>query len=231
MDLKLLDGFSLVDEGLPVTTTLGCQRLLTLLAFRDCLPRSTAAGILWPESTEARALANLRTALWQLGSRRAETVATDDHRLRLCPTVDVDVRALTEWTTRICESAEPAEDDLDTSRAGTGELLPGWDDDWVEFERERLRVLRLHAFEILAIRLGRCGRYSAAIQVALETIRLDPLRESAHHALILVHLSEGNVVEAVRDFRVLRTLLRDELGVAPSPRLCALLAASGVGSP
>jgi hypothetical protein len=48
------------------------------------------------------------------------------------------------------------------------------------------------------------------------------LRESAHRVLIVAHLWEGNVVEAVRQFESLRWL-RDELSVEPSPGLVALL--------
>ncbi len=105
------------------------------------------------------------------------------------------------------------------------ELLPGWCDDWVVFERERLRQLLMHALEVLATRLAVEGRFAAAIAASLEAVRMEPLRESAHEALITVHLAEGNVVEAVRQYQRLRLLLRSELRLEPSPRLAALVPA------
>lgn len=221
-DLILLDCFTLRYDGMSVATGLGGQRLLALLALRGRLPRTALAGTLWPNSTDARALASLRTALWQLGRRRPSPVETDHDHLSLRPAVVVDVHVVTGWASRIADGAAP-DDDLDLSFAGGGELLPGWYEDWVQFERERLRQMRLHALENVAVQLGQRRRYAAAIQTALEAIRLDPLRESAHRTLIGVHLSEGNVVEAVRNFDAFRCMLRAELGVEPSPRLRALV--------
>jgi DNA-binding SARP family transcriptional activator len=50
-------------------------------------------------------------------------------------------------------------------------------------------------------------------------VRAEPLRESAHRALVMVHLHEGNYGEALRQYQRCRALLHDELGIDPSPRL------------
>jgi DNA-binding SARP family transcriptional activator len=52
---------------------------------------------------------------------------------------------------------------------------------------------------------------------------VEPLRESAHGALIKSFIAEGNVNEAVKDFYRFRDLLRAELGVDPSPQLTNLV--------
>ncbi len=69
---------------------------------------------------------------------------------------------------------------------------------------------------------GQAG-HADAIQAALAAIRLEPLRETAHRTLIEIHLAEGNWSEARRHFLRCSQLLRDELGVAPSPSICRLL--------
>jgi DNA-binding SARP family transcriptional activator len=51
------------------------------------------------------------------------------------------------------------------------------------------------------------------------------LRESAHRALIRVHLAEGNRFEAQRQYDLCRRLLRDRLDIEPSPQLEALFEA------
>src|SRR4029077_344554 len=106
----------------------------------------------------------------------------------------------------------------------TGELLPDWYDDWVMVERERLRQLSLHALEALAEQLLEVGRLGAALEAALEAVAMEPLRESAHRLLIRIHLAEGNGAEAIRESELCGRLLRDQLGLEPSPQLARLVA-------
>lgn len=103
------------------------------------------------------------------------------------------------------------------------ELLPGWYEDWVIFERERLRHLGMHALEAAARRLTAQGDYPAALDAALHAVRREPLRESAHRAVILVHLAENNVVEALRAYKRFRILLVEQVGVEPSAGLTELV--------
>jgi DNA-binding SARP family transcriptional activator len=90
-------------------------------------------------------------------------------------------------------------------------------------ERERFHQLRLHALEALCDRLITAGRYGEAIDAGLAVVAAEPLRESAHRALIKAHLAEGNHGEAYRQYQLCREILRDELGVEPSNALRALL--------
>jgi DNA-binding SARP family transcriptional activator len=54
-------------------------------------------------------------------------------------------------------------------------------------------------------------------------VRAEPLRESAHAALIQVHVAEGNQSEALREFTHYRALLNAELGLEPTLRLRRLI--------
>jgi DNA-binding SARP family transcriptional activator len=67
------------------------------------------------------------------------------------------------------------------------------------------------------------GRYGEAVQAAYGAVRADPLRESAHRAVVRVHLAEGNLGEAVHAYDSFRTRLADELGVTPTPQMSQLL--------
>jgi DNA-binding SARP family transcriptional activator len=104
-----------------------------------------------------------------------------------------------------------------------GELLPAWYDDWVLLERERLRQLRLHALEVLADKLVCERRYGEAVQAAYAAVRTEPLRESAHRAVVRVHMTEGNIVEAARAYAAYRDMLDHELGVAPTTQMEELM--------
>lgn len=103
------------------------------------------------------------------------------------------------------------------------DLLPTWDEQWLVIERERQRQLRMHALEALSGSLCDARRYPEAITAALAAVRAEPLRESSQRALIAAHAGEGNVSEAVRQLDAYRRLLDEELGIAPSAQLEAIV--------
>ena len=115
--------------------------------------------------------------------------------LSLARSVRVDVRELTEWAQRMLDPRSEADAATVPDVGLRGELLPGWYDDWVLLERERLRQLRMHALEALAEKLADAGRYGEAVQAAYAAVVAEPLRESAHRAVVRVHLVEGNLAE------------------------------------
>ncbi|KAB1942900.1 SARP family transcriptional regulator [Micromonospora sp. ALFpr18c] len=228
--LRLLGGFGLERDGRAVAVPQGARRLLAYLGVRPRCARSEAAGTLWPGSHEDRARANLRTMLWRLHRVTPEPLVEEQDRLTLAAGVTSDVATLTAAAAALLTGVTPVDAAPDVSALGTGELLPGWYDDWVLTERERLRQTRLYALEALAERLTAQGRYSEAVQVALTAVQLEPLRESATRALIAVHLAERNINEAVRRFELFRADLGRELGVGPTPWLEHLVRAGTAGA-
>ena len=48
-------------------------------------------------------------------------------------------------------------------------------------------------------------------------VELDPFRETAYQLLMKMHAAAGDRAAALRVFAKCRELLRDELGVSPSP--------------
>ncbi|MGH3516110.1 MAG: AfsR/SARP family transcriptional regulator [Haloechinothrix sp.] len=227
--LRLLGGFRLELAGADVNVPVNGQRLLAYLSIRGLVPRADVAGTLWPDVTEHNAYGSLRTTMWRLHRIGAALVETAGSSLALSPQVSVDVREFADTAHSVLRhpvpTGGPVMDAELRALSVAADLLPGWYDDWVIFERERLRQLRLHTLEALATGLAEQRRYAAALDTALEAIRLEPLRESAHRVAIGIHLAEGNVAEAMRHFRFVRDLLRSELGVEPSGELIGLLPA------
>ena len=231
VEVRLMDGFELVAGGEPIPCPLTAQRLVAFLGLHDRpLQRLFVAGRLWTDSNEERALASLRSAIYRANHPGIALVRVVDSRLALEPGVVVDIRDAAAHAHRLADGSAGASD-CSVGRLLGGELLPDWYDDWLIIERERFRQVRLHGLEALSARLVERERYGEAAEAALAAIAGEPMRESAHRALIRVHLAEGNVSEALRHFELFRRMLADELALAPSPRLVVFMEqlASGDG--
>jgi DNA-binding SARP family transcriptional activator len=98
-------------------------------------------------------------------------------------------------------------------------LLQGHDRPWLDEWRRRLDDVRVRGLECFAAaRLGLGGpTLPQAADCARRLIELAPFRETGHQILMEALERSGNVAEALRAYDRLRVLLRDELGVAPSP--------------
>lgn len=223
--LFLLSGFRLERGDVAVDPPLSSKRLVAYLAVNGGGSRAVVAGRLWSDVSEDRAHASLRTAIWRVRRTIADVLEIKSEHLSLARSVIVDVRALEDraQALRRC-STHLSEDNLDLAGLIGGELLPGWCDDWVLFERERVRQLQFHALESLSRRLVEQGRHGEALETALHAVRLEPLRESGHGCVLAAHLAEGNVAEAVRHYATVRRLFSAELGLAPTTALTDLLA-------
>ncbi|MEV6158468.1 bacterial transcriptional activator domain-containing protein [Nonomuraea sp. NPDC052129] len=82
----------------------------------------------------------------------------------------------------------------------------------------------MHALEALARRLCRLGRHLDALEAAFAAITGEPLRESAHAALIEIFLAEGNVAQARRQLERYAALLWSEMAIRPSAELTKVVA-------
>lgn len=222
--LQLLGKFALRQGETQILLPMCTQRLVAFLAIQGSAPRPVIMGTLWPDVGEPYARASLRTAIWRLHRCAPLLIRADGDVLVLSPEVGVDSRQVAEAAQFILQNSGQSVVSRLIVRAG-GELLPGWYDDWVIFERERLRQLRLHVLDALAERLTAQARYAEALDAAIECTRIEPLRESSNRLIILIHLAEDNVAEAVRHYEFFRELLRIELGIEPSSRLAGLLPA------
>lgn len=211
--------------------------LLVYLAWRcDRLhPRETLVELLWPEEPldvgRARfrqALSSLRGILEPPGVRPGTILVADRLQAGLAPgCVTTD---LAEFETSLAAAAHGSVEERAAAltRADElcrGELLPGYYDEWILAERQRLAEAHREALGQLGDLEAARGDLSGAIAHARRTIRLDPLDEEGHRRLIRLLLEQSRPDDALRQYRSLEQTLREELDASPAPATRRLLEA------
>ena len=223
-DVRLLDGFCCRVGDTDVVLPHSTQRLLALLGLNErSASRAELSRTLWPGVDHDKALAALRTTVWRL-KRACPGVVIQDAGCGLRLVADVDVRNLINASRRILDRSRPmsSADLLDGSLLAVFrscvDLLPGWYDDWVMFHRERLVTIRVEVLRAAATRLMDDGCLPEALDLGLAAVGAEPLDERTHMLVAAVHLAQGNVSEAVRQYHLCARVFARELGVRPSER-------------
>ena len=188
--------------------------------------RDELVDALWPEQPPAATDAALSALLSKLRPLLPAGTLTGRSELHLTLPADafVDLEVAREAIHR-AESAlaqqqwhkawGASQGPLFTARRG---FLPDEDADWITEVRHQLDALYLRALECYArASLGVGGtELAAAERAGRELTARSPYRESGYRHLMQAFARTGNTAEALRTYEQLRTLLREELGVAPS---------------
>jgi TolB-like protein/DNA-binding SARP family transcriptional activator len=229
--IALLGGLEIAGEAAARTTlTRKARALIAYLALRGVRgqSREKLAELLWGNSAEEQARANLRQALSSirkaLNGDGTVYLVTDGDQISLAgPDIDLDV-ALFE---RLVAEATP--DALKRAAAlYKGDLLDGFSlkedsfEAWVRAERERLRHLASDALTKLIAHCDEVGDTERCVETAARLLTLDPLRETAHRILMRAYAAQGRHASALKQFEACRDILKRELGVEPEPETVAL---------
>lgn len=213
--VTLLGHFGLLLDGRSVDLPLTTQRVVAVVALGGDQGRSRLAGRLWPDVTEVRARASLRSAICQVRQAAPDLLACNGS-VHLGPDVTVDTAGLDRAGHRVMAGLPNDPTDRTLRRMCERELLPDWDDEWLVPERERIQQVRLRVLEGLACSAVERGLHGLAIDHCLAALRVDPLRETAHRVLIRTHLAEGNPAAALRAYRECVEVLDAEFGIEPT---------------
>jgi len=230
LELHLLGGFAArAGAALP---PLGrkAQLLLAYLALRpgEAQTREKIIGILWSDRGDRQARGSLRqelTALRRLlGGIDPPPVVIDGERLLLdAATVAVDVG---QFEQLIQSDATP---DLERAVAlYRGPFLDGLAvrdaacEEWLQHERERLRLLMLGVLDRLLARQLKSGALARATATADVILAHDPLREDTHRTLMQLHAAQGRHSLALKQYQACSEVLARELGVEPEPETVRL---------
>lgn len=224
--VNLLGGFEVTAGGRSWDMPSSCQRLLVYLVLRGRPQhRTVVAGSLWPDKTEGRAAANLRASLWRLPTPAGvNLVDSTGPSIQVSRELAIDVREAEAVGWALVADPTSLVNEVDSSLF-LQELLPGWYDDWVMFERERVAQLQVRFLEALTYALVERDRLTKALDIALRLVNVDPLREASQRALLTVYRAEGSFEQARRQFETYRQLIQDTFGCDPSPTLRSMVIA------
>ena len=97
-----------------------------------------------------------------------------------------------------------------------GELLEGWYQDWVIYERERFQSMYMALLDKLLTYSEANGEYEAGLGYGMQILRYDRAREQTHRQLMRLHYLAGNRSAAIHQYESCVAALRDELDVTPA---------------
>lgn len=224
--ISLLGPFDVQIDGKPMEPVRSHKErwLLALLVLRHGreVSREWLAETLWPDSRIDQSRAYLRQSLYLLkkgmGAQAERLQSLTVHSLRLdLHGSDVDVVAFDAAIVRGDAAALQAAIAL-----YTGPFLEGCTEAWAEDERRSREHSWLQALEQAADSERAQGRWREAGSLLRRLIRQDPLRESAHRALMETLADDGDYAAMTIAYRELRILLRQEVNADPSPESIAL---------
>ena len=231
LQIQLLNGFQIKADGeaLDGFHQPRLQALLAYLLLNRGTPQSRRqiAFHFWPDSAEKQARTNLRGLLLSLRRTLPDDETYLDQTSESVRWIEDAPYSLDVAT---FESAVAEAQDVDQRSAKqaalqqaidayTGELLPGFYDEWILVERERLANLYQAALTQLAELYEEEREYPVALALTQTLLAQDPLSEVAHQRLIHLYLLNEDRAAALRAYHDCATLLREELGVDPGPAI------------
>jgi DNA-binding SARP family transcriptional activator len=208
--------------------------LLALLLLRGhhSHHREKLATLLWPESSPECAAHSLRTTLWRLRQALEPQGVARGTYLSNARTAEIAFNWDSEFAVDVLEfqtilghcdaTRAPAASDAELAdlenalRLYEGELLEGHCDDWVVYERERMRDLFIRGLCYMMREQARRNEFTQAIDCGRRVLAEDPLHEAVHRELMELYVCLGQRAEAIRLYEQLNLTLETELEVAPA---------------
>lgn len=244
LSISLFGGIEVILDGKPIIA-FGTNKAKGLLAFlavnsaRPC-PRTELGTILWPDLPEKKAAHNLSQTLLRLRQALQEGSPTPQSFLlstsqdiRFNPESDyqIDVTRFTELL-RMCHqhkhpNAETCHVCIDWLHQAVnlyrGNFLAGFFmqesanfEDWRLILQETLHRQVMEALAQLSAYYEQFGDYERARGYAQRQVTLDPWDEQAHLQLIRMLAQCGQPAAALKQYKVYRRAMIQELGITPS---------------
>src|SRR5919204_4814398 len=224
LELRLLGQFDIRLGELSLSIpSRPAQSLLAYLALTagTAHRRERLAGLLWPDIEDDSARASLRQGLWRI-RKALEARLPSGVQYLLADDLTVAFNAKSAYWLDAAALDTPLDEATSVESlqqaliAYRGDLLPGFYDEWVLRERERLEGV----FERKIGRLLECliamRRWPEVLEWAERWIAVGHVPEPAYRALMLAHSERGDRARIATVYQRCRELLFEELGAQPS---------------
>lgn len=221
-----------------VITRFKTQKVASLLAYlayhlRQAHSREILIEMLWPESDALTLRNNLSVALSTLrnqfeppGVPQGAVIRADRFSVGLNPaTVTTDVAQFEQAIKTAAQagsSSERVQYLAEAVELYQGPLLPGFYDEWITGEQQRIAGVFFDAEGALIAHLEQIGDLTAALSYARRAVAIDPLREEGQLPLIRLLSTAGQPGAALRQYKDYERLLEEETGEEPSAALRGL---------
>ncbi|MGH2542122.1 MAG: BTAD domain-containing putative transcriptional regulator, partial [Ardenticatenaceae bacterium] len=224
LEVRVLGQFTAQLNGNPVEiASRNAQSLLAylLLTVGTSHRRERLAGLFWPDTPDTKARTSLRQSLWQIRKAiGAAYLLADDLTVAFDPTCPhwLDATVLERTHNRIT----PTDDLIATVAVYQGDLLPGFYDEWIDVERERLEALFEHKMHALLDRLLEEQRWPEVLEWGERWIVLGHAPEPAYRALMIAYSSMSDAAGVAATYQRCVDVLQRELAVEPAPETTEL---------
>lgn len=237
--IRMFGGFQLLSYGNPVLVRGRgkSEALLQTLALHGAyaVTRESLLEKLWPETDLDLAGQSLNSLVYSLHKLLREAMggvsvvvnADGGYRLNREGGVGTDI----EWFVELAHAADQqailGNDGVAVDlysravRLYRGDLQ-GQDDAEFVIKREHLRARYLTLLARLAEYHYLGDEYSPCLDYALRLLDCEPCREDAHRIVMACYVRRGERAQALRQYRLCESILRNEFGAQPEPATTTL---------
>ena len=197
-------------------------RTLPLVAFllmhrHAPVARAAGAAALWPESDHVEALANLRRHLHYANKALPPPPGGVPWILADGRSIAWNAAAPYWLDVEVFESeSQEQRYRAHAVRLYSGDLYERCADEWIFYDRERLRSLQMSNLAQLTADARARNAYLQALQYAELMLALDPWREDALRSVLEIRALLGDRSGAAAEYERFAERLQSELGVSPS---------------
>ena len=187
--------------------------------------REKLAGMFWPETSDETSRKNLRQELWRIRKAVSSVPQPAGIDYLLADEFTLGFNRDAEYWLDVAQLERPNLDLpalLSNLSAYQGELLPGFYEDWIALERERIQSVFEARMGQLLDQLIAAERWIAVQEWSERWLSFGNTPESAYRALMLASGVRGDIAKVAAIYQRCTDELRERFGVEPSAETRAL---------
>jgi len=180
----------------------------------------------WPDHERSAAQPILRNMIYEVRKSLGDSFQADDQVIKFAPNTFVDVQS---FSATLNSRSSDLQQLIEALNLYKGDFLDGFSlpdspqyEDWVDFERERYRLMAMNAFADLSHRQEAKREYPSALESIRRALAFNPFQEDMQRDVMRLIYLNGNRAGVIQYYESLRKLLDEEMGMPPMPETRSL---------